>query len=464
LKENFISVSISPDKMIAYINVSEPKFESESEENYTYTVDEILKVLNQNGVKYGIDLTVFEQIINKKLYNQTIKIAEGDFPVDGIDGRIEIHFEHEVNYKPIILEDGRVDYRNLNLIQSVKKGEKLCTLVKPVPGVEGMNVLGSKVPPREGKLAKLPVGKNVVITEDGNFLVAGLDGHVSYVNGRISVYPTYEVPGDIDNSTGNIEFLGNIVIRGNVLAGFSVKAGGNIEVWGVVEGAVLEAEGDIVIRRGILGNNKAVIKSKGHIAARFIERSYVEAANDIMAEAIMHSTVKCGGSLILEGKNGLLVGGTSVVGKELVAKVIGSQMASTTIIEVGVDYQLKEQQKKIKAEIDETKEGIKKSEQIISLLSKLRRSIELSDDKKELLDKSVKTKEFYEKKVKELNSIYEELEQKLCKENGSRIKCSDTIYSGVKITINAATMYVKEELQFCTLYCKGMDIKILPLS
>ncbi|NMB98236.1 MAG: DUF342 domain-containing protein, partial [Clostridiaceae bacterium] len=355
MKENFISVSISPDKMNAYINVSEPKFESESEENYTYTVDEILKVLNQNGVKYGIDLTVLEQIINKKLYNQTIKIAEGDFPVDGIDGRIEIHFEHEVNYKPIILEDGRVDYRNLNLIQSVKKGEKLCTLIQPVPGVEGMNVLGSKVPPREGKLAKLPVGKNVVITEDGNFLVAGLDGHVSYVNGRISVYPTYEVPGDIDNSTGNIEFLGNIVIRGNVLAGFSVKAGGNIEVWGVVEGAVLEAEGDIVIRRGILGNNKAVIKSKGHIAARFIERSYVEAANDIMAEAIMHSTVKCGGSLILEGKNGLLVGGISVVGKELVAKVIGSQMASTTIIEVGVDYQLKEQQKKIKAEIDETK-------------------------------------------------------------------------------------------------------------
>ena len=336
MKDNYISVWISPDKMSAYINVSEP----ENEESYT--VEEILGVLHQEGVKYGIDLKMLEQIVNQKLYNQTIKIAEGKLPIDGVDGRIEFYFELEVKYKPIILPDGRVDYRNLNLIQSVKKGDKLCTIIPPIPGEEGINVMGGRVVPIKDKPVKLPVGKNVVISEDGNTLIAGMDGHISYNDEKISIYPTYEVSGNVDNSTGNIDFLGNVVIRGNVLAGFSVKAGGNIEIWGVVEGAAIEAEGDITIRRGILGNNKATIKSKGSVYTRFIERSYVEAANDIRAEAVMHSSVKCGGHLILEGKKGLLVGGKSAIGKELIAKVIGSQMASTTIIEVGVDYELKE--------------------------------------------------------------------------------------------------------------------------
>jgi len=444
--------------MSAYISVSEP----ENEESYTG--DEILDVLHQKGVKYGIDLQTLEQIIGRKLYNKTFKIAEGRLPIDGVDGRIEFYFEPEVKYEPVVLPDGRVDYRNLNLIKSVKKGDKLCTVIPPIPGVEGINVMGAPVPPKKGKPVKLPVGKNVVISEDGNTLIAGIDGHISYNDEKISVFPTYEISGNVDNSTGNIDFLGNVVIRGNVLAGFSVKAGGNIEIWGVVEGATIEAEGDITIRRGILGNNKAVIKSKGSIYTRFIERSYIEAANEIRAETIMHSSVKCGGNLILEGRKGLLVGGKSIVGKELHAKVIGSQMASTTIIEVGVDYELKEQQKQIKAEIDEAIAGIKKSDQIIYLLTKLSKNAELADDKKELLEKSIKTKEFYEKKVTELNEIYEEMGQRLCRENGSKIRCSGIIHSGVRITISAATMYVKEELQYCTLRCEGLDVKISPYS
>jgi len=456
LKDNQISVTISPDKMSAYLNISKPENEQ------GYTVEEILEVLHQNGVKYGIDLRTLELIIDKKFYNQTIKIAEGKFPTNGKDGRIEYYFDLKVDYKPTILPDGRVDYRNLNLIKSVKKGDKLCTVIPPVPGIEGINVMGNPVPPKKGKPAKLPMGKNVVVSEDGSTLIAGIDGHLSFDEQKISVFPTYEVSGNVDNSTGNIDFIGNIVIRGNVLSGFSVKAGGNIEIWGVVEAATIEAEGDIIIRRGILGNNKAIIKSKGNIFTRFIERSDIEAANDIRAEAIMHSTVKCGGSLILEGRKGLLVGGKSIVGKELVAKVIGSQMTSTTIIEVGVDYELKEQLKKVKEEIEEVMAGINKANQIISLLTRLSKNSELPNEKKELLEKSMKTKEFYEKKLEELNKIYEESEQLLCSENGSKIRCSGTIYSGVKITISAATMYVKEELQFCILTSDGLDVKISP--
>lgn len=456
-EDNLISVSLTPDKMSAYISVYG------SETGNPYTVDDILKALDKSGVKYGIDQNTIKEIVEKKLYGQKIKVASGKWPVDGIDGKIDYHIKLKGNNRPRIREDGKVDFKNLDLIQSVKKGEKLCTLIPSVPGINGMNVLGVKLLPRGGKPVKLPVGKNVAVTEDGNSLISTIDGHISFTNEKINVYPTYEISGNVDNSTGNINFLGNVVVRGNVLAGFSVIAGGNIEVWGIVEGALLEADGDILIRRGVAGNNKAVIKSKGNIYARFIERSNIEARNDIRAETIMHSTVKCGGKLTLEGRNGLLVGGTSFIGEELSAKIIGSQMASATIIEVGVDYELREKQKQLKTELDEIITGAKKSEQIISILSKLDRSNALTQDKKELLEKTIKTKEFYDSKISELKDILEKIEGKLYKGNGSKIRCSGIIYPGVRITINSATMYVKEELQYCMLCCKGVDVKIAPI-
>ena len=87
---------------------------------------------------------------------------------------------------------------------------------------------------------------------------------------------------------------------------------------------------------------KGILTSGGDVIARYIENSNVEAKNDIKSEAIMHSNVKCGNKLELSGRKGLLVGGSCKVGKEIIAKVIGSHMATVTDIEVGVDPSLRE--------------------------------------------------------------------------------------------------------------------------
>ena len=47
------------------------------------------------------------------------------------------------------------------------------------------------------------------------------------------------------------------------------------------------------------------------IIANFIENSTAEAVNDIKAESIMHSNIKCGNRLELGGRKGLLVGGVT---------------------------------------------------------------------------------------------------------------------------------------------------------
>jgi uncharacterized protein (DUF342 family) len=448
------SVMVSPDKMKAFLVLAPP------EGGRMLHKDEIINVLSQNGVISGINSELIDAIIKKPVYNEMVCVAEGTLPVNGKNGSVEYHFDIKKDRKPAILEDGRVDFRELNLIESVSKGQKLCSLIPPQPGISGKNVEGADLPALDGKPAVLPKGKNVEITEDGQFLVAGIDGQVNYSNGKVSVYATYEVPGDVDNSTGNINFVGNINVRGNVLSGFSIEAGGNVEVWGVVEGAFISAGGNIILRRGMQGLGKGVLKSGGDIFARYIENSNIEAKNNIRAEAIMHSNIKCGNKLELGGKKGLLVGGTCRVGKEIDAKTIGSYMATATDIEVGVDPGLRDRYKELKEEIVSLESDIKKANQIINLLNKLQSAGTLTPEKQELLSKSIRTKLYYSNRLNELKEELMTIEVSLRQEAFGKVHVRNYIYPGTKVSIGSSSMYVKENLQYCTLYREGSDIKI----
>jgi len=448
------SVTISPDKMKAYITFTPP------DKGRMLTMEEVTDILNRNGVIYGIKKDELEMVIKYPVYNQMICIAEGTPPENGQNGKVEFHFDIDRECRPTILEDGRVDFRELNLIQSAEKGQVLCTLIPPVPGKPGRSVCGTEIPALDGKPAKLPKGRNVVVSEDGTKLIASLSGQISYIDGKVSVFATYEVQDNVDNSTGNINFIGNVTVRGNVLSGFVIEAGGSVEVMGVVEGAVIKADGDIILHRGMQGMGKGLLMSGGDIIARYIENSNIEAKNDIKAEAIMHSNVKCGNRLELSGRKGLLVGGCCKVGKEIVAKVIGSPLATATDIEVGVDPTVRERYKQAREEINQTETDLRKAEQAIAILTKMEKMGNLTPEKREMLAKSVRTKVYYTSRLNELKEEFSILDAKLQQDANGKIRCYNVIYSGTKVAIGSCMMYVKENLQYCTLYRDGADVRV----
>ena len=426
----------------------------------TVNMQDVIEALNKNGVNYGIDKSNLENIVNYPIYSEPVLIAEGTPPVNGQSGKVMFHFDLNKERKQTVLEDGRVDYHNLNIIESVEKGKVLCSLVPPLPGVVGKSVLGSDIPASEGKAATLPKGKNVEISEDGQQLIASIDGQVNYIDGKVNVFEVYEIPADVDNSTGNVKFIGNVIIKGNVLSGFTVEAGGTVEVFGVVEAATIIAGGDIILRRGMQGVGKGVLISGGDIIAKYIENSIIEARTDIKSEAIMHSMVKCGNKLELSGKKGLLIGGVSRVGKEVTAKVIGSYMATVTEIEVGVDPSLKERYKQAREELIALEEDTKKADQAITLLKKLESAGSLSPEKQDMLIKSVRTKMYFSNKINEIKQELIDIEQRLQYEAQGKIKAYNFIYPGTRVSIGTCSMHVKENLQYCTLYRDGADIRV----
>ena len=78
-----------------------------------YTVDDLKKRLQQAGVVNGIDEAELQKVIDDRMYNMPVKVAEGKKAVDGVDGWYEFLFQTEIDTKPKILEDGSVDYAGL---------------------------------------------------------------------------------------------------------------------------------------------------------------------------------------------------------------------------------------------------------------------------------------------------------------------------------------------------------------
>jgi len=425
------------------------------------TVEEVIEKLNEEKIIYGIDREQIEKIIEHRIFEKPFQIAEGDRPKKGRDGEVRYLVDVEAKAKPKISESGTINFKELNMINNVEGETKLAELIPPEEGIPGKNIFGEEIPGDKGREARLPKGKNTDITEDGNFLVATDGGQVQLIDGKIEVRKTYEVPANVDNSTGNIVFKGKVVVRGNIKAGFEVEAEEDIEVHGVVEGSILKAGGDIILSRGVQGNNHAHLTGK-NIIAKYIENTTIKAKENIEAEAILHSNVQAKGSITVGGKKGLIVGGNVKAQKEIRAKVMGSHMGTVTNVEVGLDPEDKEYFDALERTIEEIDKNIINLNKTIELLRKLEDAGKLTEDKADMLIKSLKTMEFLNNKKTKSEKEIEGLRFKIANANMGKVSVSGTIYPGVKVRILNGVRHMYEEISNATLYRKDGDVVIGP--
>ncbi len=449
------SVRVDQDNMNAYITFSPP-----INEGARFDIDSIKKIIFDSGVTYGLIEDEINNIGESRVYNKQYHIAEGKKHIDGRDGYIKYNFDvNKKSLKPVLLDDGTADYFNIKLYEETSEGFVLAERIPPTAGENGMEVNGNIITAHIGKVAgKLPSGKNTHFSEDGESVIASCSGQIDYNNGKLNINPVLTLRS-VNNTTGNIDFNGAVVVEGDVIHGFSIKAAGNIEVKGTVEGCELTSEGDIFILSGLRGREKAIINARGNITVKFVENAKLVAGGSIYSNSIMHSVVEANNELILAGKNGYLVGGNICVGDKIEAVTVGSHMATQTIIELGNTPEKLAIVKPLQESLKSIENNIFKTEQIINMLKASK--VELSEEKKKLFIKSHHTKiHLLNTKVKveqDLADIIPTLDSK----NGVLI-ATNTLYSGVKITIGHSIMSVKDQIESCKIYIE--DDKIVVTS
>ena len=455
----YFKLALTPDKMMAIARFYPP-----SNGGSSLSAAEILNDLKHKGIKVDPDTKVIADFLKNHRYCFSYAIAKGVPPVEGHHASIEYFFNTNPNTKPALNEDGSVDFFNLQTISKCKKGDILATLTPEERGEKGMRVTGESILPREVKPLKLKFANNITLSEDGLNLISSVDGHVSLVDGKVFVSDVYEVV-DVDTSTGNIDYVGNVLVKGNVKTGFKVTAQGNIEVVGVVEGAEIEATGNVTMAKGFNGMGRGVIKAGGSVVARFIENGKVEAGGNVTAEAIMHSDISTEGDVDVTGKKGFIVGGNIRAQGIITAKTIGSEMGGDTNIEVGVDPSLKLRMKTLEGEIKDISEKIEKLMPVLGTFTKkIQEKAQLTVDQvryfKQLSEEYKTSKALLEEKNNEYDSLCEEVDNM---PQDSYVAVSGNVYPGAFFTINEVSKRIETICSHSRFVREGADIRIKPL-
>ncbi|NLL76204.1 MAG: DUF342 domain-containing protein [Clostridiales bacterium] len=451
-------LTISPDKMIAVARFYPPSLNGEN-----MTKSEFLDDLGFKGIKFGILEEEVNNYFAKRRYCEDIIVARGREPRHGSDAYIEYYFTTDLKAKPTLKEDGSVDFFNLNTINHCHKGDEVARLFPEDHGEAGMNLMGERLKPRDVKKKMLKYSRNVTLSEDKLSLISEVDGHVALVDDKVFVSDVLAVD-NVDNSTGNIDYEGSVQVKGNVCANFSVKARGNIEVQGVVEGAYLEAGGNITIARGMNGMNRGVLRAQGNIVAKYMENTTATAGGFVASESILHSKVQAGTEVTVSGKRGFITGGRVCATNSITVKTLGSPMGVDTIVEVGANPATKTRIQELQKEIMEATKVIKSVQPILtSTQQKLAKGVKLSPEQIQYMKSLIYLSREKTKEVEEKTAEVDGLQEFIGNLTGAQVIVTGMVYGGTKICIGDVSLIIKSEMQYCKFLKADGEVKMSAL-
>ena len=449
-------VKISLDKMRATCHFFPP-----SVGGPLLNIQDIIMQLQGKGVVYGLNSELVQEFMQHRLYNTKYDFAVGTPPVIGKDAKIEYFFNTNPSLKPKHYEDGSVDYHELNTISEVQKGDLLAKLHPADRGAMGKDITGRDIPTRNVKDMKLSYGKNIKINEDQTCIYSEVTGHVSLVNGQVFVSDVYEVPADVDNSTGNIYYNGNVHVKGSVRGGFAIQAQGDVIIDGVVEDAFVSAEGQVIVKCGIHGMNKGVIDAKSNVIIQFIENAKVFSGGYIETGSILYSEVNAAEDVFVNDKKGFITGGVIRAGGKVESRIIGSSMGAMTKIEVGMAPDKKELYAHLQKDILALSQKINKINPIVKTYQDFIQSGKMLDQKNLMyLNNLMAELKDAKGKLQDDRVRFNALHQELLNSKHAKIKVARDIFPGVNITISDVSMTTKDKRSFCCFEKKNGEIVI----
>lgn len=424
------------------------------------TRDEILSDLKYAGVVHGIREDVIDEFMKNPEYCRDYVMAVATPPVQGHDAVIEYYFDVNTTAKPKLNEDGSVDFHHLGNIKPVEVGEKLAKLIPADFGKPGISVTGQSMPQNKVNVKILRHGRNITMSEDGCELYSQVAGHVTLVDDLVMVSDVYDVPANVDASTGDIEYNGTVNVVGNVNTGYAIKAEGDIIVNGVVEGADLVAGGNIVLKRGMQGMSRGSLKADGNITAKFIENSSIRCGGTLMCDAILHSDAECSGEISVLGKKGLINGGHIRSYSNISATQMGSMMGTSTVVEIMSDVEQVKRLNDMEVKISEAKEGIAKIDSVlISIKKSLKSGKQITPQQAKYLKVASVSKPKLQKELESMEEQCEALQKVIDVNSNVSIRVEGVVNAGVKVVIKDISKVVNDTVSKCKFIREGADIK-----
>ncbi|MDF3818291.1 FapA family protein [Leptospira sp. 96542] len=379
--DSYADITVSEDQMEAKLILHPPKHGGSLITEY-----KLREQIANTGISVGIIDPIIQQLIKNPEFLIPIIFAKGVQPMPGKDGEIKIHFRSD--NKPQLEEDeyGRIDYKNISIIQSVKPGDLIAEKIPPEKGEYGKTVTGTILPYSEEKTIEWKLGPNV--EANGDKLYAKIAGRpVLSSFGEIKVDEVIQLEA-VDYSTGNIDFPGTIIVEEKIGDGFSLTTNGSIIIKNSVGKAFLKAKGDIILSGGFMGRGEGYIESEGNIYAKFVEQGKLTAHGSIFVEeAVMHSEISAKDFIRVIGGRGEVIGGITIAGNSLTCAKLGAVVETKTKLAVGTPPELLDELNRMKKDITEKEITLHKVQLTLTKLVEKGQKKELTLEEKETITK-----------------------------------------------------------------------------
>ncbi|MEI7840607.1 MAG: FapA family protein [Methylococcaceae bacterium] len=248
------------------------------------TLEDVQKLLEIKNIIWGVVPNETIEAALAKQRSVDLVIAKGLDPIAGIDAQFQNLMRVDTHeHKPLIHEDGSVDYRELGDIFMVHKGDVLMRRIPAIPGTKGCNVFGEIINPTGGADIPFSADKKGIFLnpEDENQLLSALTGQPILVPNGIVVLSVLTVK-NVDFSSGNVRFDGSVVVLGDVETGMKVYALEDITIDGSVADAQIECMGNLLVKGSVTGNSQLI--ANGNVVVKGGIQGFQEQVIDSMSE------------------------------------------------------------------------------------------------------------------------------------------------------------------------------------
>lgn len=345
-----MELEISSDKMEAYITI----YESQSfiQENLENLQINLQKLLQDNQIVYGHQPLDLLTVKTSKSYI----IAKGLPPQKGADAKIS--YLQQAEKTPVINEDGKADYFDMNFLVEINEGSWLGEKVPAKQGIAGKNILGESVPALMGDdfPLKYDTKSAYEVEEEGKTVLRSkTKGVIGEVNGLLTVQKHLVIDGDVGLETGNLKFDGSIQVRGTVMPGYSIVSSGDISIEsneGVHAAELIKStEGDVLIKGGIFGRGVTKVEAHHNIFVKHANECTLEAKDNIhIGFYSLGATIFCD-SLVLDERKGKIIGGKAIAINSITSAYTGNNSErKTELIVQGIDRKILTENAKTKAQ------------------------------------------------------------------------------------------------------------------
>lgn len=446
VKSDDFMFEFSTDEMSAYVTVLLG--------GRAISKDKFMEVLKYNRICMGIQADAVDKIINGRYGKDAILIAKGKMPTRGEDGWYEFLFRTEIEKKPKVLEDGTVDYQNIDWFEMVEKGQKLAVYHPAQQGTNGYTVTGNILEARKGSEKSILVGKGFRLEDDKKTYVATMEGIIRLDDNEMYI-SDHLVLDEITMATGNVVFSGSIHVLGDVGNGTVVKAGGDVVIDGNVGAATIESGGSVILKKGMNSAGHGLINAEKDVVSKFFEAAKVVAKGNIEVNKCLNSQLYAEGMIL---STRVIAGGVAQAEKGFDIKHVGNNVGLRTVLKLKFNGKIWEEYNKTKAAIKETKQELHMLNKYYDeFKEKFTPEARSNMDVFLKIEKAIFTKN---KLIEQLTKIEEDLEQRVNKTKDATIIISGLAHEGTILEMNGGR-WVADNQRNITVRRKNNDMEVV---